>query len=349
MSRQTAAQIEREASQWLMRLDRDGRTPELIAELDAWLAGDRRRRGAWLQAEAAWLILDRIGEGDARSVIPAEAGISGQEVAAVYGSHEAQRLDPGLRRDDEEGNGLPIPNLLRRRLIVGGGAAIAASLAGGLFILSRPERIVTAVGEIRRVPLADGSTAAINTQSTVAIAIADDRRTVRIEQGEAWFQVRRDPARPFVVEAGRVRVQAVGTAFSVRRRANGADVLVTEGVVEAWADGAEGNRVRLAAGQRAFVADNAAISQAAQAPSEVDRTLAWRSGRIDLAGEPLRHAVQEFNRYNMRQIVIGDPHLADERFYGIFRTDDPEGFAMAVRSSLEVPVQTSATEIRIGR
>src|SRR3546814_2159233 len=145
----------------------------------------------------------------------------------------------------------------------------------------------TSVGEIRRVPLADGSIAAINTASTIEVKLDDAVRHVRVEQGEAWFQVAKDKQRPFVVAAGRARVRAVGTAFSVRRRAGGADILVTEGEVEVWAAGAEGHRVRLRTGSRGFVADDAAIEQASAAPSAIDRALAWRSGKVDLAGDRL--------------------------------------------------------------
>ena len=130
---------------------------------------------------------------------------------------------------------------------------------------------------------------------------------MRVEQGEAWFQVAKDKQRPFVVAAGRARIRAVGTAFSVRRRAGGADVLVTEGAVEVWADGAEGHRVRLSAGARGFIADDAAIVQQPAAPSAIDRALAWRSGKVDLAGDRLDSAVAEFNRYNQRRLVIADP------------------------------------------
>jgi transmembrane sensor len=316
MTRETAAEIEIAASHWLMRIDREGRTSELDAELEQWLAGDRRRRGAFLQSEAAWHLLDRLGESE-EAASDATAAVS------------ATRFS-------------------RRRLLTGAAAAMAASFAGGLFVLNQPERISTAVGEIRRVPLADGSTAAINTGSEIAVAMKEARRIVRVDKGEAYFQVAHDTARPFIVEAGRIRVLAVGTAFSVRRREHGADVLVTEGVVEAWADGAEGNKARIAAGQRAFIADNAAIREAATDSSDVDRALAWRSGRIDLAGESLQHAVDEFNRYNSRKIVIADPRLGEERFYGIFRTDDPEGFATAVHTSLNVRVEANSTEIRIG-
>src|SRR3546814_12357098 len=80
-------------------------------------------------------------------------------------------------------------------------------------------------------------------------------RNVVLREGEAWFQVARDKSRPFVVEAGKVRVQAVGTAFSVRRDENGASVFVTEGVVEIWVDGDRAQRRRLSAGMQAYVSE----------------------------------------------------------------------------------------------
>ncbi|MGV3482365.1 MAG: FecR family protein [Sphingobium sp.] len=324
-TRQSAEAIENEAADWLARLDRHGPTPELLAELDRWLAGDTRRRGALLQAEAAWNLL--VGEFAAPA--EREAGI------------------------------LPMPStsglFSRRRLIASGGAAaLAASVAGGALLIGRGEGYDTAIGEIRRVPLADGSIATINSASRLTVALAPERRTVRLDEGEAWFQVAHDQARPFVAEAGRIRVRAVGTAFAVRRRAeggsgiSGAEILVTEGVVEAWADGAEGQAIRLSAGQRAFVADNAAVTGRADAPAEVTRALAWRAGQIDLAGESLAHAIAEFNRYNGVKLVLTDKTLANEPLYGVFRVDDPQSFADAVHRGFEVPVKTAGNEIRIG-
>jgi transmembrane sensor len=52
-----------------------------------------------------------------------------------------------------------------------------------------------------------------------------------LKQGEAFFEVAKDPNRPFVVSAGSKRVVAVGTKFSVRRDADSVGVVVTEGKV----------------------------------------------------------------------------------------------------------------------
>ncbi|MBB6428159.1 FecR domain-containing protein [Sphingopyxis sp. JAI128] len=316
----TREELDAHAWRWVVRMDASGWTAAEEAELETWLAADPKRRGALLEAESMWIAMN--GSDD-----------------SAANDDTADFARPGLRASW----------MSRRSLLAGGGAALAASIAGGVLFVRAGSVYGTDVGEIRRVPLADGSTAAINTASRIDIRLTKTKRLVRLDEGEVWFQVAKDRSRPFVVEAGRVRAQALGTAFAVRRRANGADVLVTEGVVEAWADGADGNKIRLTAGQRAFIADNAAITSAPSAPASLDRTLAWRSGRVDFNNDPIAEAVTEFNRYNRRKLVILNPAIGNERFDGVFRTDDPDGFAMAVRDSLGVSVDLSnPDEIRIG-
>jgi len=311
VKRETANEIDEAAFRWVARLDQDGDDPDLLSELNKWLAGDPRHEGAYLRAQALWLRLDRAAQAEA---------------------------DPA-----------PPPILSRRRVLTGAaGAAIAASAAGA-WVLLEDKRVATEIGEIRHVPLPDGSVADLNTQSSVRVTMAKTVRRVRLTQGEAWFHVESDPARPFLVEAGLVRVRAVGTAFSVRKFERGAEVLVSEGIVETWVSGEEIAAVRLAAGEKALVQERTPIQQVAAEPAEIDRRLAWRSGKIDLAGQTLGEAAAEFNRYNIKEMIVKQPSLAQKRFYGVFRTDDPEGFAKAVRSSLNVPVEITKDSIVIGR
>jgi len=97
--------------------------------------------------------------------------------------------------------------------------------------------------------------------------------------------VAHDTKRPFIVTVGRIRVRAVGTAFSIRRHDEGADVVVSEGVVETWTTGEEDRRVRLAAGSKAYVAEYE--HQSVQASADVERSLAWREGQIVLEAKHL--------------------------------------------------------------
>jgi transmembrane sensor len=312
-TRPTATEIAGEAAHWVAQMDRGGWTDADEDALELWMRSDPRREGALLQAQAAWISAET-----ALAPAPAEAA--------------------------------PEPRWWSRRsLLAGGGAAIAASAAGLFVLLDGPTRYDTTVGEIRRLPLRDGSAVAINTASTLDVAITDTARRVTVERGEAWFQVAKDRARPFVVEAGNVRVQAVGTAFSVRRRAEGIDIIVTEGVVEAWVAGAEQARKRIAAGSGGFVRDGSPLVDVTGG-SAIDRPLAWRNGKIDLVGTTLGDAVAEFNRYNTRRLTIADADLGKLQVDGMFRTDDPEGFAMAVHGLLDVAVDLSDPgEIRLGK
>lgn len=316
MARESAMQIADQAALWVAREESDTFSAAEQAELEQWLAGDPRRRGAFLQAQAAWL---SVGQG-------------------VY--------DAGAERAIRS----PTAALRRRSVLVGAGAAVAASVAGGFLLLGQGTIYRTELGEMRSVPLPDGSTATINSASELTVRLAKDLRQVQLASGEAWFRVAKDAARPFRVEAGRVLVQAVGTAFSVRRKRAGVDILVTEGVVEVWLSGAKGRRTRLTAGQRAFASDRAAVQIQPGDPSAVDRALAWRSGEIDLsAGRTLAAAVEEFNRYNRRKLVLGSDRLGAQELDGVFRANDPEGFARAVQTSFDVPVDfTTPDVIRIG-
>ncbi len=321
--------IEEQAALWVMRIDREGRSAVINLEIEEWIGDDDRKRGALLQAEAAWAMLD-VGLAE-----PVDDAASGDDGAADW--------------DDRE---LELPRPLWRRRAFGAGAMglLAASFAFAVFLGGgSPEQYETRIGEVRRVPLADGSIAAINTSSRLDVTMRERSRIAKLEAGEAWFQVAKDPERPFIVEAGAVRVRAVGTAFSVRVVGDGAEVLVTEGIVEAWSEVAGGQRIRLRAGERAFVAGNAEVRTEQPGGGEVDRALAWRSGKLDLAGETLTYAIEELNRYNARKIVLQNPEYGQERLYGIFRTDDPELFARTVGESFELRVDIEANQIILSR
>lgn len=307
----SASQLRDQAAEWVARMDGGNWSDADESALQAWLDADLRRLGALIQAQASWMTLDGAA-------------------AADNDVHRGGRFS-------------------RRAILATGTSALAASLIGVILLDKPGTQYASGLGEVRRVPLADGSIAALNTDSRVGVAMRRAHRDISLDRGEVWFEVAKDTRRPFVVSAGHVRVRAVGTAFSVRRRDGGADVVVTEGVVETWVEGADGYKVRLRAGQAAYVADNAAIAARNIGTSSADRILAWRSGNIDFDAEPLVEAIAEINRYNRRQVVLLDPSLRREQLDGVFRTNDPEGFANAVHVALNVPIDLSDERmIRLG-
>jgi transmembrane sensor len=315
------SRIDEAAAQWVARLNGDDSVTTRKA-FEAWHEADPRHQGAFLRAEAAWMRLDR----------------------AQVMAHGRVLDDVLLTRREKRGRA----GVTRRSVMAAGMAASVAGAAVAGYALKNRLSVATRVGELRSVPLRDRSVASVNTDSRIEVDMTPQIRHVALVKGEAWFEVAKNPEAPFVVSAGDIRVRAVGTAFSVRRHDSGADVLVTEGTVEAWNINDKDRRVTLTAGHEAFVPVKAETVAVVYRPEEVERKLAWRDREIVLNSETLAEAVAEFNRYNDRQIVISDPALGAQKLVGGFHVDQPETFARAVHSALDVPVSLRDDRIIIG-
>lgn len=317
--RESAAAINETAASWAARVDRGPLSPQDERELKAWVAEDSRRAGAYARALAANRHLDR---------------------AQALGSGFAPAAHPVARAID------------RRRWLVGGGAAAAAAVMGVLGYGAATQRglITTRRGDIRRAPLADGSAVTLNTDSALRVRYDESFRKVALLRGEALFDVAKDPARPFVVAAGSVRVRAVGTSFVVRTGLSGAvAVIVREGVVEVWREGRAGAAVRLAAQTRIVATGERPLAVQPLTVAALDRALAWREGFIDLDGMTLDQAAAEFERYSDRRIQIDDPALGQLQVAGRFSAADPDGFARAAALSLGLTAAPAEGGVRLSR
>jgi transmembrane sensor len=73
----------------------------------------------------------------------------------------------------------------------------------------------------------------------------------------------------------------------------------------------------------------------------VQQRTAWRDGVIELDGETLAQAIEEFNRYRAQPIVLGDERLAALRVGGRFEVGEADKFLLALGSSF--PIDTIRT------
>jgi transmembrane sensor len=282
------------AAEWVVRLDKAELPPAEMAELERWLEADERHRGAFVRARAAWSLLDRA------RALPAE---------------EMQT---------------PRRSRVPRWLAAGAAAAIACF---GLWMVwpfvGPSETYSTAQHEVRRVVLSDGSVAHLDTETIVKVRMTRGRRQVELAHGTAWFDVVHNVARPFVVHAGDTNVVAVGTSFAVQRDADGVAILVTNDVVRADSGSDPSDAVRVPAGSRADVNREGRIAVREVSLGEMDRDLSWREGVINVDGQTLGEAVEQFNRYNRRRLEIRGARIAGIKIVGHFNMNDPESFARA--------------------
>lgn len=320
--------IEQQANRWVVREKSGAFDAGEQAALQAWCGADVRHQGAYLRALAIHAALEDAANVDDNGFAPAAAQ------APKPGAFNAAR--PGTGR--------------RAALWYGAMAAgLAVAVGAGVFMAQpRSETYATVTGEFRKVPLGDQSVAHINSASRIVVTLTGSERRVDLVRGEAWFDVAKDKSRPFVVSAGEARARAVGTSFSVVKQEEGAEVLVTEGVVEVWRqDGAGARKVVLNAGESAAVPASGEVAVTRQ-PEEIARKLAWRDGKMVFRNQALSEAVAEFNRYSRKPIVIADRALASRTLVGRYKVDDPELFAREVAAYLRVPVSITHERIILG-
>ncbi len=199
----------------------------------------------------------------------------------------------------------------------------------------------TAVGQRSTISLPDGSSAELNTDSLMQVNYSKDRRELVLLKGEAFFDVRKDPSRPFIVMANDKLVKAVGTAFSVRMEGDAVRVTLVEGVVDVAQrrqDGLLGGTSEvplqtLVAGEQLLLDKGSSTSKDA-----IDTTVAtsWRHGRLVFDNAPLSQVALEVNRYSARKVVLGDESLADLRISGSFRAGSADGFAQNLEAAFPV-------------
>jgi transmembrane sensor len=336
--------IDHQALEWIAREAQGPLPAPQQAELDAWLAASPRHQGAYLRARAIHHTLHQVLLPEA--LRPAASALSAEAEGAAAADGPAAAA-PRRKLPAWSYAGMAVAALLVATVAMYPALYPALTPAAGS--QGAPDALVlqTGVGELRNVPLADNSVASINSDTRLEVQMTMAERRIALQQGEAWFQVAKDAARPFVVAAGAVRVTAIGTAFAVQRQPGGADVVVTEGVVEvSRAD--QRAIVRVAAGEQAFVPERDGVVNVRRQPDAGQRQLAWREGMIMLNNDTLARAVAQFNRYNRRQILIADPALRNRTLVGNYRINEAEQFANDVRALLKVPVVVTAEQIRIG-
>ena len=291
-----------EAAGWIARLGAGALTAEERAAFEAWQAADPANADAYRKVAALW--------------------DSGELAAAARGGAEPAPAPAIPRRHRSRVLGLVAASVL---LVVVVGLWQIDEVAVTLAADHR-----TATGEQAFLDLSDGSRMVLNSGSAVDVAYEDGRRQVHLLAGEAYFEVLRDPDRPFQVTSGEASVQVLGTAFAVSKGDGSETVTVRHGEVAVTGSGAPEQPAVITAGEQVRVSDG---MTGARTTVDPDMALAWLDGRLVFRDRPLGEVVAELNRYHSGWIVILDERLRRHAVSGNYRLDDPLAAAEALAAA----------------
>lgn len=335
----------RAAAEWSAELSSPNISPRRIAQWQQWLAASEAHRDAFDQIQSTLFAVDRgVGE---NVPWPTEAEIAsdaydGSVPVSVWRARASRVAAGRASRSGAWADGL---RRYRRGIAVGLAASIALAIAMPIVLQSirsmqlQPAvtTVATRAGENRDVPLDDGSTVSVGARSSLRVALSRDAREVTLERGEAFFQVAKDPARPFTVKIANTTVAAVGTAFNIRSAGERVVVAVAEGIVKVDAPAAQGaapSRAQLGVGQQLSINTNDGSSS--MQVVDASGIAAWRDGLLQYRDEPLPSVIADVARYSEHDIVIADPAVAELRVTGTVFANDVESWLQSLEAALPV-------------
>ena len=328
-----ATDIERRASEWLIRSERGDFTEAMRSELNLWLE-EPHHRVPFLRIQEAWRRANRV-RGARR--------LDGNVDPDLLKRTNVTSGPSGSRGGPKRGSGWSV------RIALAAAASLIIYLAVliGCVVLTSNDWIpyTTTVGGYEHIKLSDGSGIQLNTDSVVEARLTGQKREVKLIRGEALFTVASDVHRPFTISVGDASLRAEPTAgqtvaFVIRKlTSTNVDVAVTEGSVSLGPslpviDVALGRNPEfqsaVGAGYAASVRPEG-IHLMRVSLQELNRKLTWTAGLLSFQGETLVEVADEFNRYNRKHLVVIDPSIADRRIGGAFQATDPESFVSALQ------------------
>lgn len=203
-------------------------------------------------------------------------------------------------------------------------AAFASDVTPATYFQSR-------IGEQRTVPLPDGSTITLNTDSQLRVWGTESHLRADLLRGEALFDMKANPKRHLTVYAYDLELIDQGTIFDVRLVTDRTvSVIVQDGMVRVIASGGEA-RITLRENQQTTL-DNASTGATLRTRNisshTIQHQLSWRRGVLDFDCIKLADAIDEINRYNSLHMEIEGTILGDDRISGAgFSPTDPTLFA----------------------
>ncbi|WP_339863468.1 FecR family protein [Paremcibacter congregatus] len=303
-----------EVFDWFIRIEDGALSPEDIDELKAWIAENPERAIYFPDLDNLWAA---FGETDFQPI----SNTNKHKTFSWWSTRKA----------------------------IGIAAAVVITVVSALTFLpvdtdTKIRTFETATGERHIATLSDGSSLHMNAQTKVIVDYSENERKIVLQQGEAYFSVAKNPARPFIVRSGDLSVRALGTVFNVEHiTGQKSTVTLVEGAIQVAQleeDEIRSTAVLNQTGNKAILIENSASQAASDNDSgitlmqvNIENAISWRDGKLIFSGEPLSQAIYKLNMHSTHKVILQDTSIGQEPIYGVFSLGDWES---AVRAMVKI-------------
>ncbi|RXK85513.1 FecR family protein [Filimonas effusa] len=204
------------------------------------------------------------------------------------------------------------------------------------------ETVLASHGSKRQIQLPDGTNVWLNADSKLTYN-ADFRKGERVAwlTGEAFFDVKKDAARPMIIHTSNMKIKVLGTSFNVRSYGNEktAETVLVSGAVEVSLKVNPESKIRLIPGNKLVVANRSSTGPGKHGSTPslywIDRIEAdpsdtgsiaqqWTRPGLSFRGESLEGAISRLEHWFNIHIIIDDAQLKQGTYTGDFKDETLE-------------------------
>jgi transmembrane sensor len=245
----------------------------------------------------------------------------------------------------EENRSAPIRSLFNWTRV----AAALIVIIGGWFIYQTFNQgnwiHIATENDVKEVLLPDSSKVWLSKNSSIRYNKGMNEKTEReiILEGEAFFEVKRNPAKPFLVQALGTETKVLGTSFNVLARKQTAEISVSviTGKVQFGNNNSKSKKLVLEPGTQGIYTKSTASLHKTQTSN--NNFLFWKNNRLDFNAQALATVLKEVgDNYNVR-FTINNANLNSERITTSFEKESLEEIINELEVLLDVRIIKSDT------
>jgi transmembrane sensor len=212
-------------------------------------------------------------------------------------------------------------------------------------------KVVSPMGNKAMTMLPDGTKIWLNAGSTIEYSLSDKKQMREVFlTGEAYFEVAKNPHKPFIVNAGVIIIKAYGTIFNVKAypEERAVEATLVEGSISVEVQNKPENKIMLKPNEQVFYyKPTSERSEKLLITKGIDPELftSWINDRLQISGETLESLAVKLERKYGMEIHFEDNSLKDLRFTGIIENETVEQVLELIKISSSVNYKIHNREI----
>lgn len=269
------------------------------------------------------------------------------EIVDVDVNQEWQKFDEEIEKlSEKQANVFSLKKVLR----IAASIVIITSLGffGWFFSQQVGGEKYLSQNEVRTVELPDGSKVTLNHTSKLKYSkeFGEINREVFLE-GEAYFEVAKDPSKPFLINASNSVIEVLGTSFNVNAYKDNpeVEVVVNSGVVAFSSKKAPDEKIILKPGEKGKLLKN---TQQLNLQKNTDTNfLAWKTRKLIFENASLEEVVESLEKVYHKNFNIQSENIKGCTITTTFDNQNLESVMLIIENTLDVTFKDEKETISV--